>query len=771
MKDTHRVAIMTWYTYQNFGSVLQATALYHVVQGMGYETFFVKYPPKNSISINPQINILKQCVNKIKSMRNTLYTSAERSKLFSNYLDERTSCTTLCVSYPELHDLNDQYDAFICGSDQIWSPICYDSKYFLDFVEETDKMIAYAPSIGSTKIENAVIRNQMTLNIRRFKHLAVREQQGANLIKEITGQNAKVVLDPTLLMNASEWDSYVETDKSQKVVDDKYILCYFLGEAEKYMGYVRALSKRMNIPFYIIPVTTQQKQDDNVVPFEVGPKEFVSLIRNAVYVCTDSFHGMAFSVNYNIPFSIFKRFSDNDPKNQNSRIFNLINLLSLQDRLTGYEKKFAKLTTLSCDFTEANRHLEGLRKESIAYLQKALYSAVSAESNNNKTNSYKITNMCCGCGACASVCAKNAISIMKNEEGFEHYSIDTSKCAHCGQCKTVCPMTNIIAPNMERAKALYSVKSKSEQVLRASSSGGVGYEIAATMLNQNYAICGCTYDASDNSAKHIWIMPGEKDKLSLLQGSKYIQSVSAGALKKIVDITKTNNIAFFGTPCQAAAVDKLLCKKGLRKNAIIVDLICHGVPSYFLWDKYLKEIDIKYNTGKHPIVWFRSKEREWRRRLLLVQGNRHIYKQEEHKDDFYAFFRRGLCDMESCSDCPYRERSAADLRIGDYWGNRFKNDQQGVSMVIANTQNGERIIKDFKQNNVCEVGLHSLSEYWSVQYPYNSHRPLIREQLIEDLKNDNNTVHSLRKVYCKYYDRNEKQRKIINAVKSIIKGR
>ena len=769
MEHQSQIAIMTWHTYQNYGSVLQASALYYNVQKLGYEPKFVQYLPKGKTKSYPRVDLAKRAINKIKTRTNTVYSSNKQTKLYSNYLVERTSCTAPCKTYSELHDLNNEFSAFVCGSDQIWSPLCYDSKYFLDFVENTEKMVSYAPSIGSTRINDPIIREKMIQHISRFKHLAVREQQGANLIRELTGQNAKVVLDPTLLLGTREWDEFACVDEVEKI-DGKYILCYFLGDDGKYMKYVRILSKKLNIPFYVIPVTVRQKNGGNAVPFEVGPSEFVSLIRNAEYVVTDSFHGIAFSVNYNKPFSIFKRFKDNDPENQNSRIFNLLQMLGLEERLADYKNTKSIQGVVNCDFTNANQKLQEKRDYSIEYLKRALTSAVKAP-NGQKELPFKITDRCCGCGACSTVCAKGAISICRNDEGFEQYSIDTMKCVRCGQCITVCPMTNIIAPQMNESKVLYSVKSYSEQVLRTSSSGGVGHEIASALLSNGYAVCGCTYDIADNSAKHIWVIPGQEDKLALLQGSKYIQSISTEAMKQIVEMAKTTKIAFFGTPCQAAAVDKILCKKELRDQAIIVDLICHGVPSYHLWDRYILELDKKYGTGVHPAVLFRSKERGWRRRLLLVDGNNHIYKREEHKDDFYAFFRRGLCYMESCSDCPYRERSAADLRIGDYWGDKFAHDKQGVSMVIANTVKGDGVIKLLEIRDSCDISRQDLSEYWSVQFPYNPPRPLIREQLITELKDENNNLHNLRKKYCKYYDQMERISKIIRYIKKIVKRR
>lgn len=770
MDKKNKVAIMTWYTYRNYGSALQATAMSYTVKSMGYDADFIRCTPKPTVEVkNLSISWLcKRVINKLREKSSPTYSSEAFEKKFCDFTKSHISETDLCNSYSELHDLNTRYDAFLCGSDQIWSPICYDSKYFLPFVEDTRKMIAYAPSIGSTEIVNPIIRERMAAHISRFEHLAVREQQGADLIKQLTGQEAKVVLDPTLLMNPFEWDSYIEEEQVQKIPEKDYVLCYFLGSSDKYMGYVQMLSKAMGLPYYVIPVTVKQKNSSEAVPFEVGPREFVSLIRNAKYVCTDSFHGMAFSVNYNIPFSVFKRFQDNDPKTQNSRIFNLLQMLGLENRLVDYQNTREVQTIFDCDFLTANEKLEQKREYSLSYLKNALEDATSAETDS-KGNVYKITDICCGCGACASVCGKGAISIVRSKEGFERYSIDQAKCVSCGQCKTVCPMTEIVAPSMKEANALYSVKSHSEQTLKISSSGGIGHELATYLLDNGYAISGCMYDTEINSAKHIWIMPGENEKLPLLQGSKYVQSITADAMKELVNKAKEHKIAFFGTPCQAAAVDKLLCKKGLRDKAVIVDLICHGVPSYHLWNRYLCELNKKHGTGEHPVVLFRSKERAWRQRLLLVDGNDHIYKKEEHKDDFYAFFRRGLCNMESCFDCPYRERSAADLRIGDYWGDKFVHDKQGVSMVIANTLQGDELVKALEASSACKIDQQSLTDYWTVQFPYNPPRPLIREQLISELKDGKRDLHALRKKYCTCYDQRERITKAIHKVKTIIK--
>jgi len=185
-----------------------------------------------------------------------------------------------------------------------------------------------------------------------------------------------------------------------------------------------------------------------------------------------------------------------------------------------------------------------------------------------------------------------------------------------------------------------------------------------------------------------------------------------------------------------------------------VDLVCHGVPSAKLWDRYLCQLDERYGTGEHPAVSFRYKDGRSTLRLMRVEGNGKCYVQNERKDDFYAFFRRGLCHMDSCYECPYRERSAADIRLGDYWL-RFTDDREAHSMVIANTDRGQDILMQLKERGLCGMREYPLEEYWTVQYRYNTVVPLDREQILRELRTSEETLHALRKRYCGFYDTQE----------------
>lgn len=765
-----KVGIMTWYQYENYGSVLQASALYNIIKSFGYQPDLIQYKPRGNSVDHSSVNILyiiKKAINKLHSLILRPFCSPIKSYLFKEYLSSSVSETRTCNTFPELFELNPEYDAFVCGSDQIWSPLCFDEKYFLSFVSDPQKMIAYAPSIGINTVTNCEIRDRMKALIKRFDSLSVREKQGAKLINSICGKDAKVVLDPTLLLDSSSWEKYLE-HQNVKRINGNYIICYFLGNYRKYNKYVNHISKFLKMPAYIIPAFQNQFDSEMIVPFDVGPREFVFLIHNARYVCTDSFHGTTFALNFGVPFTVFKRFRNNDSKNQNSRITSLLSILNLMDRLADPNSKPDKQLIFAPIPSNARLILEKKRIESLEWLKSALCSVTQAGGKVNKINCFQRNfKLCCGCGACAASCPAEAISVTKNDEGFDHYLLDPAKCIHCGKCEQVCPFVHITASSMKNVRFLCSLKSTHPEVLAKSSSGGAAFEIAQFCNSVGYCVCGSTYDAEQDIAKHILIRPNQPELLPLLQGSKYIQSVSANAMIQISKLSPSEKLLFFGTPCQVAGVDKIYRDQGRRENVLLIDLICHGIPSQWVWTRHLEETENNYRLGIHPFAIFRDKSKGWKPLRLLLRSTKKntCFSMAENKDDFYAIFRRGLCNMESCFECPYREKSAADIRIGDYWGPRFQNDNAGVSMVTANTDQGVKVLQQLTQKNCIQIEQHPIEEYWSVQFPYNANMPLFRKKMINQIIAGKLPLSKIRKTYCASYDLSEKVVKTINTIK------
>lgn len=757
-----KIAIMTWFHYPNFGTSLQVTALSHAIERLGYQANVIQYIPRENLVTmhdykNP-MGYIQKINKKVIGKRNRGILDERRKRAFNEFLSTQIKLTSLCRLESELYVLNNKFDAFVCGSDQIWAPSCFNPKYYLNFVQEPNKMISYAPSVGLSKIEDRYVRNRMKECIERFYHLSVREKQGQKLIEELCNKKATVVLDPTLLLSSDEWNT-----KAVKIEDKKhYILCYFLGNNKESWNHVSKLSKKIGLPVRIIPMFAEDVKRGFEVAFGVGPAEFLGLVRNADFICTDSFHGTVFSILYERPFYTYERFSNKDSNSQNSRIYNILKIVGLEDRLIKDKNKINS-NPMRCEFEEANQRLEIEKKKSISYLENALKLSTATVV---KTQPYKITNTCCGCGVCAAICNQHAIEIKRNEEGFLTAFIDQSKCINCGLCQKVCPYNGTSSTEIDKNKhKLFMVRSKCSEILQVSSSGGAGYEISKLLCEQGYDVIGCTYDKEKCEAVHQIVPSGEIERLHIFQGSKYIQSNTVDAFKNL--FSNSDKAVVFGTPCQISGIDRLLKQKRKRDDFILVDLICHGVPSQNLWLKYLREGSEKYGYGLMPEVAFRYKPKGWREKYISIHGNGKSYTCIDKKDLFYRFFLLGNCYSPACYECGYRTASAADIRIGDYWGSRYEKVNDGVSMVIAMTTIGERLLRQLQDTKKIELQSMTCEEYWTVQYPENPIKPVFYEELMNGLKDKSISMEDLANKYCKEFEFRQKLYRKYSDVRTI----
>lgn len=601
---------MTWWHYSNYGTALQVTALSHVIAKMGYETDVIDYIPHGRVVKQENLQaLIKFIYEKICLAINLPYQNDDIQRRFEEYRDEYLTFTPKCQTESDLFLLNDKYEAFVCGSDQIWAPTVFEPKYFLDFVRNNKRKIAYAPSIGVNKFEDEDIIQEFQRLINGFDFISVREKQGQDILKNIFNKNSDLVLDPTLLYDRHQWQELLKIKNYAK--KEKYILCYFLGNNESHWDCVKEIAAKLNLPVKIIPTHKNDLKKTGTVIAGVGPREFTELLANAEFVCTDSFHGVAFSLNFNVNFVAFKRFKDNDKYSQNSRIYNILHLTKMENHLFD-TKKAVEDYLQEANFSNSNRILNEYRKKSLSYLKNALDSVASC---CDASQILPITNTCCGCGACSAVCNQNAIKIVKNKNGFYQADYDFKKCINCGQCKEVCPFLVKAATEIDiKVDKLYAVKSNDSSVLKKSSSGGVGLELAQYGLENNYDVYGCRYNYAAEEAEHLKITADNTSDINQLSGSKYLQSNTAMVMQEIFETR--NNFLFIGTPCQVAAVDKLLRKKGMREDCILVDLICHGVPSYNMYRKYLQFIKTKSGISTIDEISFRCKEKGWRERYI-----------------------------------------------------------------------------------------------------------------------------------------------------------
>lgn len=368
------IGIITIHKINNYGSVLQACALQKVCEDLGYKVEIVDYDFPNNFHMN----------NKYAAASDTLPNEPKWIKfLFAKaLLRQHNGIRSFVNTYQHLskkkyHQVEDftanppAYDIYITGSDQLWSPRhCNgDPAFMLYFAPDNALKISYAASIGSNVIPEELKRSYTEL-LGRYKHISVRENSGAEVIRNLLGKEAKVVLDPTLLLNKDEWNNIAT---SKRVVKKKYILCYFLNYTFNSFPYVDDLAVEIQrqTGYEIVRVARPpHKLAFGHTTYKIGasPEEFLALVRDSEIVLTTSFHGTAFAVNYGKPvFSIVQ-----DRMASDSRQVSLMHNLGLDKQVLSIKDKFPMASCAKYDVAEEQTNLANLRKDSKQYLEKAL---------------------------------------------------------------------------------------------------------------------------------------------------------------------------------------------------------------------------------------------------------------------------------------------------------------------------------------------------------------------------------------------------------------
>lgn len=359
-----KVGILTFHNTTNYGAALQTYALQTKINSMGYKCDTIDYINKEIENLYKPKNI--KSIKGIKQFAKYLLNNNNQKKVynaFSKFYKEYMKFSRK-VNKDNVYGLNNDYDKFIVGSDQVWNlNLSYqDQNYYLKFVDDNAKKNSYAASFGYNEVPEEY--KEFTKNaLSEFRNISVRENQGRDIIKAMLNRDASVVLDPTLLLEKKEWTDLINDEKVEKQND--YILLYIVSPNEEIIKFSRMLAKQHNCKILWINNTIKKlKNIKNIKGCD--PIEFLRYIENAKYVVTTSFHGVALSVALNKQF--FYGLSK-EKNNFNSRIISLVDILKICDRdIINYSNE----KTHNINYDETNIILEKQRKTSLEYLNKFL---------------------------------------------------------------------------------------------------------------------------------------------------------------------------------------------------------------------------------------------------------------------------------------------------------------------------------------------------------------------------------------------------------------
>lgn len=380
-----KVGLCVCYDTKNFGSQLQVLATQQSVERLGYDYEIIMY--KKTLSPVFAMQSLLRLFNpyfvtgKLKGIKKRKEIARHpeiqklvsvRNKRFDGFVKQYfTKMSKPYAGFEALKKGSENYDAVLTGSDQLWLPQNLGSHFFTqEFVADHINKVAYAPSFGVSQIP-WYQKGRTAKYLKRFNALSSRELRGSQIIKELTGIDAITVCDPTLLLTGEEWLNLIP---NKRVIEEPYIFAYFLGENEKHREETLKFAREKNLPVVTVPfldhfVECDQTFGDKQM-FDMDSTDFVNLIRNAEYVCTDSFHGSVFSILNHKQFVTFSRFSDSSKQSRNSRIESLFNLTGLESRhCTG---TVSDIIDKEIDYAAVDEKVAAIREKSIEYLENAL---------------------------------------------------------------------------------------------------------------------------------------------------------------------------------------------------------------------------------------------------------------------------------------------------------------------------------------------------------------------------------------------------------------
>ncbi len=752
-----KAGIITFASAHNYGALLQAYAMQRYLENLGIEAHIINYRPKEidnvyklyrikRTKIFPKKVIMK--VAKVVKVNTKDRWKKEKYNNFENFINHTLKTTKAYKKLGQIQSSYLDYDILIAGSDQIWNTDLtrgFKPAYFLEFGKKDAIRISYAASLGREDIDKKYVLFYKRY-LKNFDYISVREKSMIPVFEKLTEKEITQVLDPTLLLKKEDYD---DLKKESKYKDKEYIYVHFIGKDEKVIEIADKISTELNIPIlHNFAYNLFENELDS--HYCEGPEQIIDVVKNAKMVVTNSFHLTVLSIIYH------KKFITIPHMKRPERMRNLLEMLKIDDHLIEDVRIMPELEELNIDYKKVEEKLEKERNKSVEFLQKALFNKKA----ENKSNYFKSNDKfdCYGCGVCASVCPKNAITMVEDEEGFVYPKIDKEKCINCNLCEKKCIYKNnrcMIKENFD--SKVYAVINRDKEVVKKSTSGGVFTALYKKVIAENGCVIGVKYN---EEMKPIYDIAFTEKECEAFRGAKYV-AAKLGDIKERTknELEKGKIVLFVGNPCQIVGLKRYLNKE--YEKLYLVEIVCHGTPSSKVFAQYIKSIEKKNNL---KVINFecRNKKTGWKNSSVKAtfEDGSERYESVRHNNFTRAFLNKYI-SRPSCYNCEFTgDNKHSDITIGDFWGidkviHGINNDT-GVSLLKVNNKKGEQLFNDI--SNQIEFYESNYKDGYRANHKFPIELNLRRIALMEQI--DDMDMDKLLRKYNQFKNKRNKNRKI-----------
>lgn len=768
-----KVGIATLHSAINYGVYLQAYAMQRKVEDFGYDAEIIHYVKRTeSVSSSGRKSKIKRLlmhpIQTKKIIDNKIMKSgsnfAGRSFAFSEFASKNFNLTRLCNDMDDAKIIAEKYDACVCGSDQIWNPVHTQCNpyYFLQFVPP-EKRIAYAPSVACEEIPPKYLEDFKNY-ISSFSSISVRESSGAELVEKITGRKCENTVDPTLLYDKNFWNEFA---LPERIVKEPYIFCYFLGGTEIHKKAIERIEKETGKKVVLSPFDSEINNLKKGEKIYANIEEFLALIRDADFVLTDSFHGVAFSVNFRKSFAAVKR-ADTDA-GKHTRINDFLSKIGLADRIITGENINA-FNFSEINYEESEKILQNWIKSSEEYFRNSLEKVTEKTDKNEKKNiSVLPENSCYGCSACKNACPKNAIEMKADELGYLYAEVDERKCINCGICLKKC---EVLRENVSRCNDFetdcFMGWMRDEEKITKSSSGGMFYALAEKFIEDGAYVAGAVYTDDFKSVKTI--VSNNIEDVKKMRGSKYFQSDKGNVFTETKNLLEKGEKVFFSaSPCECGALRTFLGKD--YENLTTMSYICHGPSAPEVLGKYIEEIEKEKGSR---VTFFTTRYKKDGKHLPLYLKadfeNGEEILEEYAPSDLARIFMSGCAMRNSCLNCKFKSLPPfSDIYVGDIGGKHYPVDKynaSGASCIFVSSEKGKKALEGIKDRiYVTDADIDKMIQSRN-NILFASKAPTFKKS--EEFRK-NFAELGVRQTANKMFPRPSKKKLMIGKVKSIIK--